>query len=547
MRKSTRLIALMLATVMVTATAISGCGKKNNGGGSHQGGNANGISTDVPLKIGVVKKGYGDEFAYKLAEAFEKKTGIETVVEKSSSAVAWVDTALKSGAKNNDLDIIFDINSNIMKAVATKAYVSGYDRCYADLSDIYDSKLEGYDTDKTLKEMLFDYSLKACTWGGEEEGYGDGKQYAVNWASGIEGLVYNHGLFEKYNLSVPKTSNELLALLSKMQELNKGSYAQNKDGYTTYPFVYAGDNDYTKYLTTVWWAQYDGIDSFENCLQAKNAGGVYSAEAIKSAGRLSALKILEKIIGAKTGNCSSDCSSLNFTNAQVLFLDEQAFMIPTGDWLEREMEANFEGELNIKFMPIPVNSDIIKNCKTVTTDEQLSEVISYIDGDIAEKPSYVSDEDFEYIRSARSMYMNEGGQHVAYIPAYSNNLAAAKMFLQFMLSKEGQEIMLQYSYGNMAPLNVDATTMEYAKELSPFQQSKLELYNAMGGMTLVGLNYVHPMNYAGGWNITPSWNESMGVEAHLDTYKSAMDIWKKDYENAVKNWELTISKSGMSN
>ena len=37
---------------------------------------------------------------------------------------------------------------------------------------------------------MFPYSLAACTWGGEELGYGDGKQYFVNWASGVEGIGF---------------------------------------------------------------------------------------------------------------------------------------------------------------------------------------------------------------------------------------------------------------------------------------------------------------------------------------------------------------------
>lgn len=196
-----KMIALILTLTLLLPTVLAGCG----------GGAAGGKVDSGVLQIGVENKGYGDQFAYKLAEAFEAKTGIKTKVVKSNSS-DWADTALLSGPRNNDIDVIFDINNLAMKNLAAAYYIDGYERAYADLSDIYDAPLEGYNTDKTLEEMVFPYSLTACTWGGENEGYGDGKQYFVNWAAGFEGLVYNKSLFAEYGFSVPKTTKEMLAL-----------------------------------------------------------------------------------------------------------------------------------------------------------------------------------------------------------------------------------------------------------------------------------------------------------------------------------------------
>ena len=457
------------ATVLVAALAGCGGSRGNRAPGNNNEGN--GGDKERPagtLKLGIVDKGYGDEFLKKLAEGFEKKTGIKTVVEKSSSA-EWVENAMKAGASNNDLDVIFDINARAMKNLATKDYVSGYDRIYADLSEIYDAKLEGYATDITLKEALLPYSLTACTWGGNEEGYGDGKQYFVNWAAGIEGLVYNKALFDQYKLSVPKTTDELFAVMDKMKKLDGGKYAKNSDGYEIYPIAYSGKVNYMNYLATVWWAQYDGIDAFNYALQGKDANGNYSAESAKSAGKLSAMRHVSDLLAPENQYADPNSASQNFTNAQVLFLAEQSFMMSTGDWIEREMSSNFEGGIEIEFMPIPVNSNIVSKCSSVSNDAQLAEVVAYIDGDTSDKPSFVSDEDLAFITSARSMYCSEGNQHIAYIPAYSDNIEAGKQFLSYMLSKEGQEIVLEYSYGNMAPLNIDITEFDMPR-LCPSRQ-----------------------------------------------------------------------------
>ncbi len=543
MNTKKKVISLILALTMVASTVLAGCSSPQGGASGGPGQKA----TPATLQIGVENKGYGDQFAYKLAEAFEAKTGIDTMVVKSNSS-DWTETALLAGAKNNDIDVIFDINNLAMKNLATAYYVDGCERAYADLSDIYNAKLEGYNTDKTLKEMVFPYSLDACTWGGEDKGYGDGKQYFVNWASGVEGLVYNKALFAQYGFSVPKTTNEMFALMDQMKTVNGGTYAVNADGYTVYPFAYSGKANYLHYPQLVWWAQYDGIDTFNNTLQGKDANGNYAAESQKTIGKLSSFTIVEKMLSTANKYADPNSASYSFTDAQVFFLAEQAFMMSTGDWLEREMSTNFEGSMDIAFMPIPVNSDIIANCTSITSDAQLSQVISYIDGDTAEKPAFVSDTDLAYVKSARSMYCSEGNQHICYIPAYSNNIDAAKQFIQFMLSKEGQEIMLQYSYGNMAMLNVDASQFNYYSSLSNLQKSKLAIMQGGDGATFVGKNYVHPMYYAGGMELGYNNMEmSFGVDTGSGSYKTAKQFWEQEYSMVSTKYDTIMSQAGVSN
>ena len=526
------IIAIMLVVSMVLAMALTGCSGNANGG--------QGQATAETLQIGVVNRGYGDQFAYKLAEAFEAKTGIDTMVVKSNSN-NWTETTVVAGAKNNQIDVIFDINNLAMKNLATAYYVDGYERAYADLSDIYNAPLEGYNTDKPLKEIVYPYSLEACTWGGADKGYGDGKQYFVNWATGFEGLVYNKALFTKYGLSIPTTTDEMFALMDQMKALN----AKNADGYDIYPFAYSGKVDYISYPQLVWWAQYDGIDVFNKILRGQDANGNYTAESQKTIGKLSSFTVVSEMLDLDKKYADPNSASYSFTDAQVFFLAEQAFMMSTGDWLEREMSTNFEGSMDIAFMKIPVNSDIVAKCTTVTDDTQLSEVIAYIDGDVAEKPAYVSDADLAYIQSARSMYCSEGNQHICYIPAYSNNIQAGKQFIQFMLSKEGQEIMLAHSFGNMAMLNVDTTQFDYYNSLSALQQSKLGI---MQNATFVGKNYVHPMYYAGGMQLLYNNLEPVfGVAKSSNSYKSPKTLWEEEYSRVSVKYDSMMSQAGVSN
>lgn len=539
-----KILACALVLVMALQLAVTGCGGKtggNNGDTQSEKG--------TELKLGVVAKGYGDEYLYKMAEAFQEKTGIKTTVAKSNAEGDWVNASLQAGASNNDLDVILDIRNNAMKDVAVKGYVSGYDRAYVDLSDIYEEIVEGYSEGKKLKEILGEYVLSACTWDINGEGYGDGKQYFVPYATGYEGLIYNADLFEQYNLEIPKTTTEFFALCDKIKTINKGSYAKNKDGREIYPFVYSGKVSYSQFVADVWMAQYDSVATFNNMLQGKDKNGLYTAESTKTEGKLSAYTHVSKLISQKNGYVNTTNFTTSFTNAQLLFLDQQGFMTISGDWLEQEMASNVDTkDMNIKFMRIPVNSDIILKCDSVKSEEQLVETIAYIDGENGERPSYLSDADLERITEARSIYHCEGNQHIAFIPCTSDMIEEAKQFLLFMVSKEGQEIMLEYSHGNMAPLEIDYTQLKGYDTLSSLQKSKYDMMTSGIGVTLIGQNLSYPMGYVSGIKtITSSLEGSFGVVDSSSSYKTPKELWNKEYEEYVKEWNTMMKNAGVSN
>ena len=282
---------------------------------------------------------------------------MKTEIVKSSANANWVSAQLLSGSKLNDVDLYFDINNGAMLNVATKNYLEGYERAFVDLSDIYDEVPKGYDTDKKLEELVGEYALRAVTWDLDGEGYGDGKQYFVSYATAMEGLIYNVDLFEKYKLSTPRTTDEFFGLLDKIKTINNGSYALNKDGRKIYPYVYSGKTNYSNMIARVWWAQYDGLQAYYNVWKGQDETGKYNVDSQKPLGKLSGMQHVSKLLAYGSGYTSDTCYDQNFTTAQVLFLDNQAFMTTTGDWLEREMSGNFGDEkLNISFMKADIMS-----------------------------------------------------------------------------------------------------------------------------------------------------------------------------------------------
>ena len=117
-----------------------------------------------------------------------------------------------------------------------------------------------------------------------------------------------------------------------------------------------------------------------------------------------------------------------------------------------------------------------------------------------------------------------------------------------MLSKEGQEIMLEHSYGNMAMLNVDPSQFNYYGSLSNLQKSKLEIMQGGNGATFVGKNYVHPMYYAGGMELCYNIMEmSFGVDKGSGSYKTAREFWEGEYAMVSGKYDTIMSQAGVSN
>ncbi len=387
MRK--RRIALLIVLVMILQL-LAGC-KAGKAPAS-----ASGEKSDKVLKLGIVAKGYGDEFAKQLAVAFEKKTGIKTEVAKSSVSGDWVGAQLLAGESINDIDVFFDIRHNAMADVAKTNYLKGYERAYVDLSDIYDKVPEGYDTDKTLEELVDPYALKSVTWDLEGEGFGDGKQYFVNYMAGIEGIVYNKKLFQQYKLKEPRTTTEFFALLEQMKKLNNGTYAKNEYGKDIYPFGYSGKVNYMNFLARVWWAQYDGIEAFGRVFEGKDAAGNYTAECYKAPGKLSALNQMSKLLAEESGYSDPSCYSINFTDARKItpFMRKlsdtfaEGYYIPSEDYkLTNRFVQGMVDEVVLNFLSHTTSNVVDPEETNVVSSAKIQSLIQWINEHYADSVS----------------------------------------------------------------------------------------------------------------------------------------------------------------
>ncbi|MGN1052243.1 MAG: hypothetical protein ACI4SH_02495, partial [Candidatus Scatosoma sp.] len=164
-----KLFALLLCGVCA-ALPLTGCGAIED-------------KADV-LYIHINRAGNGDKFVYALAEKFTEIYGKQ--VEISSTTVNDLTrTKLKSGPKNNNVDLFLAIDQVFDLIAMGRNALPGYDSIFADLSDVYESN--GYHSDVTVKDFINDEAYNYHTV--------DGKQWTLPYLQNITGLVYNEDIF----------------------------------------------------------------------------------------------------------------------------------------------------------------------------------------------------------------------------------------------------------------------------------------------------------------------------------------------------------------
>ena len=548
MNKKFKFTATVLGMLLLSTGVMAGC---NGGGGNTDNGGAK------EVQIGVVSKGYGNEFAKSLAEEYNKlHTDVKVTVKKTTPTPTYQDSQLQLGKKKNDIDIFFTVTNTIF---ATQGDATLYH--WADLSDVYDSAAVGYteaDGTKTIEDLLDNAFVRDFT-------YTDGKQYSMPWTSGVVGLLYNKTKWNATNtnlknagkeeLTLPKTTDEMFALFEKIKTADVKAASGN-----AYAFSYSGQNSYMHFMFNSLWPQYEGKTASENFFEGKNEQGVYTADIYNTKGREYAYDIVRSMILKSNGYVNDGDSSQTYDLEQLSFLRGNAFFSCNGDWMEREASAKFNpGDADVAILRTPVMSEIVNNDKIkadftgtdAEKDAKLSAIVAFIDENYIDGDSAPSEADaatlgvslttLEFINHAR-LVRHTLPDFVAVIPEYSNELNEAKDFLKFMYSKAGQEIVMQETYGCGAPLTIDYSQMDYYKNGTSYTRSRLDLIkesipygNAMN----------FPMEYLG--RIQACAELKIASAFGTAGPKTAATFVKEEYDGYKTTWETKMELAGVRN
>ena len=548
MNKKFKFTATVLGMLLLSTGVMAGC---NGGGGNTDNGDVK------EVQIGVVSKGYGNEFAKSLAEEYNKlHTDVKVTVKKTTPTPTYQDSQLQLGKKKNNIDIFFTVTNTIF---ATQGDATLYH--WADLSDVYDSAAVGYteaDGTKTIEDLLDNAFVRDFT-------YTDGKQYSMPWTSGVVGLLYNKTKWNATNtnlknagkeeLTLPKTTDEMFALFEKIKTADVKAASGN-----AYAFSYSGQNSYMHFMFNSLWPQYEGKTASENFFEGKNEQGVYTADIYNTKGREYAYDIVRSMILKSNGYVNDGDSSQTYDLEQLSFLRGNAFFSCNGDWMEREASAKFNpGDADVAILRTPVMSEIVNNEKIkadftgtdAEKDAKLSAIVAFIDENYIDGDSAPSEADaatlgvslttLEFINHAR-LVRHTLPDFVAVIPEYSNELNEAKDFLKFMYSKAGQEIVMQETYGCGAPLTIDYSQMDYYKNGTSYTRSRLDLIkesipygNAMN----------FPMEYLG--RIQACAELKIASAFGTAGPKTAATFVKEEYDGYKTTWETKMELAGVRN
>lgn len=447
MKKFKSILALVLA--LGTMGSMVGCG--GLGGGPTVN---NDVEDTTNLKIMVINKGYGVNWLYKLEEAFEKANAginVDVKVVADSGAMA---TSIEGGAKLNDVDLYFDVNT----APAAARYITytnkwGYEQAMMDYTEVYDSMVPGENV--TVKDKMVDSVLEELTI----QTANGPKQYTMPWASGVYGLFYNKATLARVypdGYTLPQTTDDLIKMMDDIKAKDYTAIA--------YP---AKLNQFMNTLAYPLWAQYEGLEGVENFFNGRwyneDVGDwEVSANVLKQQGILEALKVCEKIANPENGYVIDNILSYdgtNFRNLQLKFFSsyENIAFYPCGDWLEQE--SSFDGAAEVGMMKTPVISSIINTLSTVNSEAELKEVISYVDGETNTINSKYSEADIARVREARGIHFSNSSIHYAFSPAYCNAKTLVKKFLAFMATDEAIRIYKENVNGGFLPFEYDYSGM----------------------------------------------------------------------------------------
>lgn len=517
MKKIKKTVALVLA--FGTLFSCAACG-----GGS---------SGEDTLVIESFNGGYGVQWLYDLVDAYQTKYPDKKVkIANTTNYDEGFLTALNSGATETDL---YFGREDMRKYMMSSTVVAGktYSSMLADLTDVFTGTVEGESV--TVEDKFFENVIKVSRI---EDDAGNFTYYSMPWITGVGGLLYNKKVW-KDSWDLPNTTDELVALCDTIKA----------DNCT--PMIYCLEDSYWSIIFEIWFAQYEGTSGYESFGNGYDDNGDrYTPEILLTKGLLKTYEVIESLLDDDKGYMDARSKVDNFTMVQTHFLesDNKIAMNPNGDWIQREMSANFsEDEVDIAFMKTPIISSIVetleyRNGESYMADSMLSKVIEAIDRG---ETSYegVSANDFARLKEARNMYKGLTG-HVAWVPAYSGQIDLAKDFLRYMATDEAIRIFTKATKGYTQPFKFDYLADE---QTSPYIKNFMKSnYEITQNGTFISARTDRIFGVGG---LKAYYNKSRfenGFSAsNKADYVSAYDYYMSEYNYVKARWANYLQLAGI--
>ncbi len=412
------------------------------------------VGGEATIQIKSYKGGYGTDFLHEMIKQYhEAHPDISFEIVEETALIDGEKAAAEIAIpKKNQIDLYFitglDVNYLVKRSssVLNKRDVT----LLEPLDDIFESKavgLDGKEEEETIKSRFFGGFEDLIRYEGEFPRW-RGTMFTLPWADAMTGLFANKKVLDKYNVEIPLTSNEFV---QAVQTIYTNGVSQDN-----YPFSWGGANaaGYWQYLYETWFAQYSGVQNFNNFMKCDPGNGKIVEEGYKVYDDQGILKGLEAMFDILDLNYSPKGSrSKTHMEAQTeFFTGRSAFMID-GDWIVNEMKRDYsEQGKDIMMIGAPVLSSIGEEIGI--TDAQLHDLVEMIDehksnAEIKAAISGLTDDNIARVVAARSIHDTVGIGHQIVIPSYADAKEAAKDFVRFFYSNDGCRIFRNYANANL--------------------------------------------------------------------------------------------------
>ncbi|MBQ4270173.1 MAG: hypothetical protein IJB97_11065 [Clostridia bacterium] len=561
MKKVNQAIAFVALASVLSTTALGfvGCGNKV----------ANDENT---LEIFIENFGYGYEWLNDEIELFKKQDWVKEKYPNLNipkiaynSKNAYAAERVVSGKNANSVDLFFAITPSAGYYSRTDNSGNLY---FEDMASFYDTKIPGEEltVKQKMRSDLVDMQYIEKFDGGKT-------YYAVPWVDGWMGIMYNKTLVDQYlgaDYQLPRTTVEFLEMTTDIKNAN----VKSGSGRKATPFVTSSKVSYWTEIFVTWWAQYEGVQGYNNFWNGVDEYENRSSDIFKQYGRLRSLEALESLIGVEAGNNHADVNTLEFTIAQAKFLLGEGVMMPNGDWLESEMRSTADEnpyDYDITFMKTPVVSAIVEKMdlwtegenveyddidatKKAAYDEKLASIITAVDEEktFAEAAAVIdglTESDYAKVTEARKVIYKIKG-HEAFIPAYATAKGLAKDFLLFLATDTACEQFMKSTNGCGVPYHYDVQTKspELYNGLSQMHKDRIAIMDK--AIKLMPLNSFRLVNYGGlsYFCKTPLLDVVFTAKNPADR-KTASQVWQEDIDfytsSGGANWASLLIAAGL--
>lgn len=440
------IIAIALVVAIVVVSCISLFTRRGSDG------------IEGELNVKVFQGGFGTDYLTNVTEEMERQNPNLTINVTPDPLRDKILGDLTASRDLQKYDIYFVDFSMAFDFAKTPYYIPEEEHFLVDITDVYNYKWAGEERSigEKMQESFREY-LKI-----------DDSYYFISWGVCAYGLLYNTEYISDEEL--PNTTDELIELAKKLK---------NVDNIT--PIVFSGKEDYWNQAFYSWWAQYEGLDEFNNFFEGK-VNGEYSSDVLRQTGRLKSYEVCEALLYYPNELIDQKSTGYEYIEAQNEFLNGNAAIMSNGTWLENEMSKIFSDGFpyEIDMMKMPVISAITEKCNSLDGgDEELSALITAIDNNdksLTGEGYSVTQEDYDRVYRARNAMYLGGECNFAMIPSTGKNPELAKELLKFMYSDEGIRLYTEACSGSMLPVTgYDFSENEVVKEkYSTLQKTSLD-------------------------------------------------------------------------